>query len=136
VAGGAWKQDARDVEGVEDLPLGVPSRRRGQEVGVQAGAVSNRLPATDEFRQLPKRRLGADRPLEVLLGDPGQPGHGLGQWTLRIDQPLHRRDRSFRREGDRADLDHAIAGRVETGGLEVEGYVLRQRWEDITGRLT
>ena len=128
VAGGRRHQDARHVQRVEDVGFGIPQPRCAQELQVEASPVADRLAAADEIDQLGHRGLGGGGALEVGLRDPGQPGDRVRQRPLRVDKPLQRSQRAVGRERHRAHLDHSIAGRIETGGLEVKGYVLRHRW--------
>ena len=44
-----------------------------------------------------------------------------------IDEALERRGDPIVGESYRADLDHPVSSRVETGGLEVQGCVFRHR---------
>src|SRR5690242_4249482 len=89
------------------------------------------LPAPHHLRKLAQRDGGAPRALKIRLGDARQPRDRLRQAALRIDQTLERRDRAVRGEGDRADLDHSVALRVEASRLEVQGDVFRHGWESI-----
>ena len=81
--------------------------------------MTHRLPAPDEVGQLAERRLRACGSAQVGLADSCQPRHRLRQRALGIDQPFQRGERHVGGEGDGTDLDHAIAGRVQTCRLEV-----------------
>ncbi len=87
-----------------------------------------RLTPTDEIDQLGHRGLGSGGALEVGLGDSREPGDGVRQRSLRVDQALQGGQRAVGGERYGAHLDDPIPGRIETRGLEVEGYVLRHRW--------
>ena len=78
--------------------------------------------------QLAHRGLGGGRAFEVGLSDLGQPGDSVRQRSLRVDKSLQGGQRTVGGERHRAHLDDPIAGRIETCGLEVKGYVLRHRW--------
>ena len=132
VAGRRGQQDAGDVQCVEDLLRGVPQPGRIEEVDVQPGAMPNRLAAADELGQPAQGRLGAGRAAQLLLPDARQAQDRVGHGPPGIDQLLESRGDLARREGDGADFDDSVSGRVETGGLEVKGDVLRQGFSDIT----
>jgi len=125
VARRSRKKDAGNVEGVEDLLGRVPEAGRGQEVDIEAGAVPDRLPPTYEIGELAQRGVGARRAAKLLLPDPGQSKDRLGHRAPGVDQPLHGAVDAIGREGDRADLDHTVPRRIETGRLEIESCVFR-----------
>jgi len=76
VARGSGEEDARDVECVENLVGWIPQPCCCQEIDVEAGTVSNRLPTAEELGQLSQRRIGARRATEIFLPNIGIFGNG------------------------------------------------------------
>ena len=135
VADGSRQEDPGDVQGVEDLLGGVPQAGRLEELDVQPGAVTYRLAAPQELAQLPEGLLGRGGATQLFLLDAGQAEDGVGDGPSRVDQLLESRAHLVRREGDGADLDDSVPGRIETGGLQVQGYIFRQVSTDSSKRL-
>ena len=103
----------------------VPQSGRGQEVDVETGAMTDRLPAAEKLGELPQRLVGTGRAAELLLLDAGQTKNRLGHGAPGVHQSLHRSADAIGRESDGADLDHSVPGRVETGRLEIQSCVFR-----------
>ena len=119
MAAGRREEDAGEVERVEDLVCGIPQSGRLQELDVQAGAMADGLPSAQEIGERLQRLIGVRRTPQVLLLDPGQAEDSVRDRTSGIDQPLEGRGHLVGGEGNSADFDDPVAGRVETGGLEV-----------------
>src|SRR5207247_9319437 len=135
VAGAGGQVDPGDVQGVEDLLGGVPQAGRLEELDVQPRAVTHRLAAPQELAQLLESLLGRGSATQLFLLDAGQAEDGVGDGPSRVDQLLESRAHLVRREGDGADLDDSVPGRIETGGLQVQGYIFRQVSTDSSKRL-
>jgi hypothetical protein len=89
--------------------------------------MADRLAAAQEFTELRECSHLRGGPAQLFGLDARKPKHRLWHGSPRIDQALHGRGDALGREGDRADLDNSVAGRVETGRLEVKGCVFRHR---------
>jgi len=96
--------------------------------------VADRLAAAKKLRELPQGRSGARRPAKLLLPDTGEAQDRFWNGPPGIDEALEGRADAIGREGDGADLDHSVPGRVETGRLEVESCVFRQSRSRFYGR--
>src|SRR5712692_452685 len=127
VTGSRRHQDASEVQRVEDLGCLIPVAGGCEKVDVEAGAMANRLAAAQEFSQLRQSRLLRAGSPQFLGLDSRQPKDRLGHGSPGIDESLHGRGDALGRESHRADLDHSVTGRVETGSLEVKGSVFRHR---------
>ena len=132
MAEGGRQQDAGEVERVQDLLRGVPQAGGFEKLDVQPGAVAHGLPAAQEVGEEVEGGVGIRCPPQFVLLDPGQPEDRVRHRAAGIDQALERGCDPVRGEGDRTDFDDAVSGRVETGGLEVQGGVLRQVSCDFT----
>jgi hypothetical protein len=101
--------------------------RGREEVHVESRSMTDRLATAQKTSQFGKRGLRRRGATKVLGVDACETKDRLGYGPPRVDQPLHRRGYPIGRESDGSDLDHSVAGRVETRGLEVKGYVFRHR---------
>ena len=111
------EQDAGDIQGVQDLDRPVPQAGGLEKLDVQAGAMADGLAAAEEFAQIAEGVLRPGRPPQVLLLDAGKAEDGVGDGAARVDQLLQCRGDLIRGEGDGADLDDSVSGRIQTGRL-------------------
>ena len=132
VASRPREQDAREIEGVQDLLRFVPQPRRVEKLDVEPGAMADWLPSADELGQPAQGGLRAGRSPQLLLLDPGEAQHGVRHRAAGIDQLFQGGGDLVGGEGDGPDFDDSVSSRVETGRLEVQGSVFRQLFSDST----
>ena len=91
-----------------------------EERDVEAGIVGDQRGVAGEGQEATHRRLGARRPPQVLLPDPGQRRHERRQERPWVDERLERLHEFEGPDAHGADLTDPAAGRRESGRLEVE----------------
>ena len=132
VASRPREQDAREIEGVQDLLRFVPQPRRVEKLDVEPGAMADWLPSAEELGQPAQGGLRAGRSPQLLLLDPCEAQHGVRHRAAGIDQLFQGGGDLVGGEGDGPDFDDSVSSRVETGRLEVQGSVFRQLSRDST----